>query len=398
MTQPKKKRTMKRYRRPGFEGVYARYYGGKVTGYTSRVSDKTQKAGYRQLNTWPTAEEARKERLRTLAEGGHLAESTTIRQLFERYERDYLVKLKPGSQQTIPASLKPFVTKFGHVRLDRMNETELRQWADTAPLNNAKSARALLYKAKAWNLLGGRDNPLARLGRAESKGRENIEVISEEDLYGLADCAIPALGPDYGPVFRARMLFGAYTCLRPAEVCAQYEEDVRDDEVWVRRNYSGGVLVPSPKNGQWREVSLPPPAKRALASMPAHPDPTFPFLFWNQSGGPLLKSSEHGYWDTVRRAYAAKTGDPRWRDFDLYELRHYGASFCLNVLELPAELVAYMLGHTGQTGVDLVLRCYGHPDHKRWAARIQKAYAKYEDSQRQAAAEAAGAPRLRAVE
>src|SRR4051812_21232836 len=166
---------MKRYRRPGYEGVYARYYGGDRTGFTSRVPDPTVKGGYRQLKTWPTADETRKERLQVLADGGALGSSSTVRDLFERYERDYLPTLKPGSQQTIPASLKPFVKKFGPQRLDRLDEVALRQWASTAPLNNAKAARALLLKAKEWGLLGRRENPLPRLGRSESKGRSNVE-------------------------------------------------------------------------------------------------------------------------------------------------------------------------------------------------------------------------------
>lgn len=82
----------------------------------------------------------------------------------------------------------------------------------------------------------------------------------------------------------------------------------------------------------------------------------------------------------------------------MYELRHYGAAFMLNELELEAELVAWVLGHTSKTGVDLVLRVYGHPDEKRWHSRVMAAFDRYEERQQAVRDETAGAPRLRVVE
>ena len=390
-----KKRTMRSVKKNGFTGVYVRLYGGKVTGYTSFVADTNVKGGRRQLRTWPTAQEAREEREAELQKGPRRAGRKTLREYFDdTYAPTHLQRQKPGSIQSTTFALKNFLRQFGSQRMDRLDEAAVRAWGLRAPLGQAKAARAFLYHAKDNRFL--RENPLARLGRSESKGRANISIISDEDLYGLADTALDIFGADYGPVFRARIIFGAYTCLRPAEVCPLLKSNVFRDYVRVRDNISGGVLVDSPKTGAWRNKSpLPPPARAALDAMPR--SDASPYLFWGRRGGRLTKATEHLYWDNVRKAYAAKTGDPRWNGFDLYELRHRGASFMLNDLELPAELVAWALGHTGQTGVDLVIRLYGHPDEDRWHRRVMNAFEAHEERQQAERDKAAGVPRLRVV-
>lgn len=392
-----KKRTMRAVKKKGFEGVCARIYGGRVTGYTSFVSDSSVKGGRRQLRTWPTATEAKEERDAMLRAGSTTGSRSTLREFYDNtYVPTHLSTLKPGSKKSVEAGLKAFLAKYGDTPANRLDVDDIRRWGLTTSLNQAQYARAFLYHAKEHKVLTA-DNPLARLGRRSSHGRANVDIISEQDLYGLADCAVEALGADYGPVFRGRLLFGAYTCLRPNEVWPLLKSNVFGDHVRVRDAISGGELVDSPKNGKWRNKSpLPPPARRVLDAMPRND--ASPYLFWAVRGQMLTKSTDHLYWDKVRRAYATKTGDPRWLDFDLYELRHFGASFMLNELELPAELVAWVLGHSGKTGVDLVLRLYGHPQEERWHARVLAAFDLHEERQQAARDEAAGVLRLRAVE
>jgi integrase len=58
---------------------------------------------------------------------------------------------------------------------------------------------------------------------------------------------------------------------------------------------------------------------------------------------------------------------------DFYELRHFCGSWLFNDLELPAQDVAYQLGHTD--GGALVQRLYGHPSERLARERIKRATA-----------------------
>ena len=74
---------------------------------------------------------------------------------------------------------------------------------------------------------------------------------------------------------------------------------------------------------------------------------------------------QHYYWHPVRSAF----GNP---SLDLYELRHFCASYMLNDLDLHAEDVAAQLGRTD--GVVLVQRLYGHPSTELARKRAHEAH------------------------
>ena len=57
---------------------------------------------------------------------------------------------------------------------------------------------------------------------------------------------------------------------------------------------------------------------------------------------------------------------------NFYELRHFGASYMLNVLEIEPWVIAEQLRHSD--GGALVLELYGHPDHKEAIRRIRRAF------------------------
>ena len=233
MARPKKptaKRTMRAVKKHGYEGVLARYYNGKVTGYTSHVPDPARASGRRQLQTWATPDEALKERRRVLNDGGLLNADCTLNDYYEeRYKPEHLAKLKPGSRRTVADSLKRFLAQFGTLRFDRLqNERhKLRMWAHSAPLGSAKAARAFLYNAKRDGLITT-DNPLASLGLPESRGRADVDPIEESDLYGLADICIPVLGPDYGPVSERT------SSSAPSRVCARRRCRLSLPSTWAR--------------------------------------------------------------------------------------------------------------------------------------------------------------------
>jgi integrase len=58
--------------------------------------------------------------------------------------------------------------------------------------------------------------------------------------------------------------------------------------------------------------------------------------------------------------------------FDFYELRHFGASYMLNVLGLEPWVIAQQLRHSD--GGSLVVELYGHPERAEAIKRIRRAY------------------------
>jgi hypothetical protein len=95
-------------------------------------------------------------------------------------------------------------------------------------------------------------------------------------------------------------------------------------------------------------------------------------IFRSKQGKQFRQESQWRAWDPVRRAFTASlpiTHHLRERvaadeqdQLDVYELRHFGASYMLNELELEPWVIAEQLRHTD--GGRLVLELYGHPDRK----------------------------------
>ena len=168
---------------------------------------------------------------------------------------------------------------------------------------------------------------------------------------------------EFGPVFRAMVLFAAYVGLRPGELFALERSDVGRDEVRIRQNLDGTGTLKAPKNDQERVVVLPPPAREALKDVPARLD--VPWLFLTPRGRRFAKSSLYYYWNPVRAAF----GRP---GMDFYELRHFCATHLLELGISHAD-VAVQLGHTD--GGALVMSTYGHPSEDAARERLKRAYA-----------------------
>jgi integrase len=109
---------------------------------------------------------------------------------------------------------------------------------------------------------------------------------------------------------------------------------------------------------------IPPPALEAIQALPRPIDPAAP-VFGTRRGRPLSGQVQHCYWHPIRCAF----GNP---SLDLYELRHFCASYMLNDLDLHAEDVPAQLGHTD--GGVLVQRLYGHPSTDLARKRAHEAH------------------------
>jgi integrase len=204
-------------------------------------------------------------------------------------------------------------------------------------------------------------NPFSNLRLEQPRGRKDLVALTEAELLKLGDAALAVHG-EYGPTFRAMILFAAYVGLRPGELCALERSDVRGDEVSIRQNLDGTGQLKLPKNGKQRVVILPPLARSALLSIVPRVD--VPWLFTTLSGRQFAKSSLFYYWNPVRAAF----GRP---GMDFYELRHFCATHLLELGVSHAD-VAVQLGHTD--GGALVMSTYGHPSDDLARERLKRAY------------------------
>jgi integrase len=258
-------------------------------------------------------------------------------------------------------ALQGFRKEFGHLRMSDLDRLTARAWAQKQPHSNVRAVRAMFNDAIDDGLLAG-PNPFSKLRLEQPRGRKDLIALTEPELHELADKALEVHG-DYGPTFRAIVLFAGYVGLRPGELFALERTDVRGDEVVIRQSLDGTGKLKRPKNNRERVVILPPPAKAALSEMVPRLD--VPWLFVSKRGQQLRVPSLSYCWHPVRAAFGRPT-------MDFYELRHFCATHLLELGLSPAD-VAIQLGHTD--GGALVMSTYGHPSEDAARERLKRAFA-----------------------
>jgi integrase len=105
-------------------------------------------------------------------------------------------------------------------------------------------------------------------------------------------------------------------------------------------------------------------------------------MFLTKRGRQFRQESLWRAWDPIRRAFTVKLpASHHLRErlavdpddlLDFYELRHFGASYMLNELEIEPWVIAEQLRHSD--GGRLVLELYGHTDRNKAIERIRRAY------------------------
>jgi integrase len=206
-------------------------------------------------------------------------------------------------------------------------------------------------------------NPFANLRLPGSRGRKDIVALTEAQLTALADVALDSrmeLG-EFGPEYRAMILFAGYVGLRPGELFAIRRQDLAGQLCTIGRSLSKTGEIGPTKTGRSRIVTIPPAAQLALRSVPVHPSG---LLFTSPRDRMWTQPSHHRYWSMLRKL-ASRPG------FDFYELRHAAATMLLERGVTPWD-VAQQLGHTdaGQ----LVMQLYGHPSEAGARARLLSAW------------------------
>jgi integrase len=236
--------------------------------------------------------------------------------------------------ETYRANLRRFTMQFGDLKLGEVDRQMARRFALSHPAA-AKVARALFADALDDGLVVG--NPFQGL-RLKASSRKDIRVLSETELHDLADRSLEVHGPEYGPTFRAMILFSAYSGLRLTEACNLKWSDVRFGE--------REVDVRVAKFDKPRTVLLLPEAAEALHSVPRRADTEY--VFTSKRGQQLTQTSHYAIWNPVRGGTTA---------IDWHELRHFCAHHFYVTLGYSDELTAYQLGHSD---AKLVRDLYGH--------------------------------------
>ena len=265
-----------------------------------------------------------------------------------------------ATRRTYRYGLAAFSEEFERVRLVDFDRLTARAWALRAPQSNVRVVRAMFNDAINDGLHPG-PNPFSNLRLEQSRGRKDLIALTEVELSELGSKALDVHG-EFGPTFRAMVVFAAYVGLRPGELFALERSDIGRDEVAIRQNLDGTGTIKAPKNGRERIVVLPPPAREALADVPVRLDLAWQFVI--PRGRRFSKSSLYYYWNPVRAAF----GRP---GMDFYELRHFCATHLLELGVSHAD-VAIQLGHTD--GGALVMSTYGHPSEDGARERVKRAY------------------------
>jgi integrase len=298
--------------------------------YGVSVYDKTL-GRKRWVGTFATRREAREAERDALRSSGARG-SETCGDFARRWLTDY-PREAAASRRTYGYALQRFQEDFARVRLRDLDKPTARQWVLKQPQSNVRTVRAMFTDAINDGLHPG-PNPFSNLRLEQSRGRKDLTALTESEVVHLADCALESLG-QFGSIFRVMIVFAAYVGLRPGELFALERRDVGHDEVQIRQNLDGTGQIKAPKNNLSRTVVLPPPAREALADVPARLD--VPWLFVTPRGRRFSKSSHLYYWRSVRVA----ADRPKMQ---FHELRHFCATHLLELGVSHADVAMQLVG------------------------------------------------------
>jgi integrase len=318
--------------------------------------------GQRWVGTFDTLREARRAEREAAVEAAKPKPKVGEEKCEEfavRFLEEHCHGLVRSTIKTYETPVRLFSRDFAGLPLASVNRPMARAWAIKQTRNNVNVIRTLFNHAYRDGLIPA--NPFANLGLRQSRGRKDLVVLTPEELHALAGCAL-GVYRDYGPAFRAMILFAAYTGLRPGELFALEWRDLSKNEIHVPQSLSTVGELKRPKNGKVRTVVLPRPAREALADVPRLSEQ--PWVFTGRTGRRFTRPTLAHTWHPVR----ALAGRP---EMDFYELRHFCATYLLERGLSPSD-VAVQLGHTDNGA--LVMSTYGHPSEDAARRRTRRAF------------------------
>lgn len=287
----------------------------------------------------------------------------TVEQWTKRWLREYPRPAR-STQQTYKGALGKFLSLHGQ---DKLNEIDRSTAVSTSHEIGSHARRVVCAMYNDAVDAGIVDhNPFINIRMPQSRGRKDLTPPTREEIYSLAETAREVL-PTMGETIATLIIVGAFTGLRPGELCALNwaEVDVAGQNITVRHTLDAFGDLKPPKNNKVRKVILPAEAVEALDRLPRWLDR--PQVFSAPMGSRLRKGSLQYYWRQLRAASQVKITPHVLRHFCATYLLENGAKMGLQDYE-----VALQLGH--QDGGKLIRELYAHPSKDKALDRVRLAY------------------------
>ena len=256
----------------------------------------------------------------------------TVAEVAERYMREHVaVRCKPATarmcRHTLDRHLLPAVgtLPLGAIGRERVASLHYSLHETPTMANKVLDLLSRLFiMAEAWGIVPEGGNPCRFIRKYKEARRERFLTEAEFRRLRQVLDAVEAEGkvhPSAVSAFRLLMLTG---CRRNEILTLRWEDvDLDTGELWLRDAKTGS-----------RSVSLSPPARRVLATLPRLPDN--PWVIAGVKAGARL-SNLNNAWLVIR----ARAG---LDDVHIHDLRHSFASRALALGEsLP--MIGKLLGH-----------------------------------------------------
>src|SRR3954447_2257347 len=141
------------------------------------------------------------------------------------------------------------------------------------------------------------ENPFARLGLSVG-GREDIVVLTRDEVHELARVARAHHGGVFGEEFAALILWAAYTCMRPGEIFAARYSLLSGDVYDLRRQFNSTLRRETePKHNSTGTIYVPEAAQRAVLAKPRRLGDDL--IFRSKRGEQLRQESQWRAWDPI---------------------------------------------------------------------------------------------------
>ena len=257
-----------------------------------------------------------------------------------------------------------FVERYGERPIATIDAQVVAEWLKGGGnVGTTDALRAMFNDARRPHagMLVDR-NPFAGLGLKRSKGRKEVQPPDQATVARMIASA-EELTP---PSFAAYLLTACWSAARPGELDALRWTDVdfQTEEIRIERQWNVRTAkITQPKHGSRRTVAMTAPVRRRLLELPRESE----WVFTSLRGTHYTPSSRCHHWNRVRASVGLG-------NTSLYlATRHYFGWYALNVLDLPAHVIALQLGHVD--GGRLVRELYGHPDAAIARVRVREAFA-----------------------
>lgn len=331
-------------------------------------------AGRRALERWARRLEQRAQEHVDTRRPGRGEE--TIDSFAARWTRDF-----PRGESTNihnAERVSGFAREHAGGTLRSFTQRQTRPWA-LEHRSAIPALRAMFNDAIADGL--AEENPFARLGLQRTKGREDITVLTRDEVTELAHTAIEVHGDGFGEEMAAMITWAAYTCCRPGETFAARYSLLDGDVYQLHTQFNSRLgREKPPKHDGAGAIYVPDEARRAVLDKPRRLGDDL--IFRTKRGKQFRQESLHRAWIPIREVFVARLPASHHlrtrlmathiRKMDFHELRHFGASYMLNELGIEPWVIAKQLRHNDDGA--LVIKLYGHPTRNTAIDRMRRAF------------------------